>query len=128
MCAPWLHRKSCSSDQAWLQPHASFAKDPLSSVPFGADPPATLGSQPFSFPLVLASSLVVQPEFPQHKGTACPFLFFRCFNLEYCQDPYKGQQEVQDMPEGPGTRAGGSKRVHNDTATRDLQVQTFSKG
>lgn len=79
-------------------PHASFAKDSLSSVPFGADPPAMLGSQPFSFPLVLSSLLVVQPDFPQHKGTACPFPFFRCFNLEYCQDPCEGQQEVQDMP------------------------------
>lgn len=76
-------------------------------------------------PSVLASLLVARPDFPQYKGTACAFPFFRCLNLEYCQDLSRGQQEVQDMLEGTGTRAGGSKRVHNGMAPKDPEVQIF---
>lgn len=67
------------------------------------------------------------PDSLQYKGMACAFPFFRCLNLEYCQDPYRGQQEIQNMPEGMGTNAAGSKRVHNNRVPQDPAVQTFSE-
>lgn len=75
----------------------------------------------------LFSWLEAWPDSLQYKGMACAFPFFRCLHLEHFQDPYRGQQEVQNKPEGMGTRAVGSKRMHNDRAPKDPAIQTFSE-
>lgn len=96
---------------------APFPMTSLISSPFGAEPPAA--REPA---IQLPSWLEAWPDSLQYKGMACAFPFFRCLNLEYCQDPYRGQQEVQNMPEGMGTRAAGSKGC---TMTGPQRIQQF---
>lgn len=67
-------------------------------------------SQPFSFPSVLASPLVAQPDFPQYKGTACPFPFFQMFKSGVLSRSLRGPTRSSGHAGGAGDTCRGEQK------------------